>query len=314
MNLNEKLYAIGIVPVIAIEKIEHALPLAKALIDGGLPVAEITFRSACAKEAIAKIHEAYPEMLIGAGTILTNEQVDDAIEAGASFVVSPGLNPKTVQYCQSKNMPILPGVANASDIEVALGLGLDVVKFFPAEPLGGIKMIKALAAPYGALKFMPTGGINAKNVKEYLQCNKILCCGGSWMVDPTLLANEDFDAIRELTKEAVNTMLDLKLAHVGMNDPKAVAGFEALLGARVSETSEGNIFVGKSVEVTKKQIGTHGHLAYSTTDVKRAVAHYQMRGYAFDEELTQVDEKGNYTRAYLADEIGGFAVHFMKEN
>ena len=168
-EINQKLYDIGIIPVIKIDNADDAVPLAKALIDGGLPAAEITFRTSCAAEAIKKITTAYPEMLVGAGTVLTTAQVDAAIEAGSSFIVSPGLNPKVVAYCVEKNIPVIPGCANPSDIEVAIELGLDTVKFFPAEAAGGLPMLKAMSAPYGAIKFMPTGGINADNILSYLK-------------------------------------------------------------------------------------------------------------------------------------------------
>lgn len=199
----EQIQEIGIVPVVVLEDAKDAEPIAKALVEGGLPCAEVTFRTAAAEEAIRIMAEKYPQMLVGAGTVLTLEQVDRAVAAGAKFIVSPGLNPKVVQYCVEKGILITPGCVTSSEIEQALEFGLDVVKFFPAEPSGGINMIKALAAPYVGLKFMPTGGINATNVKDYLAYNKILACGGSWMVKNDLVGAGDFAKITELTKEAV---------------------------------------------------------------------------------------------------------------
>lgn len=199
----EQIQKIGIVPVVVLEDAKDAEPLAKALVEGGLPCAEVTFRTAAAEEAIRIMTEKYPEMLVGAGTVLTTEQVDKAVAAGAKFIVSPGKNPKIVKYCVDKNILITPGCVTPSEIEQALEFGLEVVKFFPAEPSGGLKMIKALAAPYVGLKFMPTGGIDASNVKEYLAYNKILACGGSWMVKGDLVKAGDFAKITELTKEAV---------------------------------------------------------------------------------------------------------------
>lgn len=193
-----------LVPVVKIDRIDDAVPLAKALVEGGLPCAEVTFRTPQAKEAIRAMRKAYPDMLIGAGTVLNASQVDDAIEAGVSFIVSPGLNPKTVRYCQEKNIPIFPGVATASEIEQAIELGLKVVKFFPAEVYGGIKAIKALAGPYHDMLFMPTGGINEENILEYLEFNKIIACGGTWMVKDSLIAEGKFEEIKSLTKAAVN--------------------------------------------------------------------------------------------------------------
>ena len=200
----------GIVPVIVIDDAKDAIPLARALCKGGLPVAEITFRTACAAEAIETITKEFPEMLIGAGTVLTPEQVDSAVKAGAKFIVSPGLNPQVVQYFQNIGVPITPGIQTPTEIEQALSLGLDVVKFFPAEPAGGLKMIKAIAAPYTTLTFMPTGGINAQNVKEYLAYNRILACGGSWMVKNDLVKAGDFDKIKEMTKEAAAIVKEIR--------------------------------------------------------------------------------------------------------
>ena len=199
--LFDKIKKIGIVPVVKLEDAQDAKPLAKALCDGGLPCAEVTFRTEQAADAIKNMKEAYPEMLVGAGTVLTTSQVNEAVNAGAEFIVSPGLNPEVVEYCIEKNIPILPGCANPSDVEQAIKYGLKVVKFFPAEAAGGIKTIKAMAAPYVGLKFMPTSGINAGNLTEYLSCDKILCCGGSWMVKGDLVKAGDFGNIRELSAE-----------------------------------------------------------------------------------------------------------------
>lgn len=199
----EKIQEIGIVPVVVLDDVKDARPLAKALCEGGLPCAEVTFRTDAAEESIRIMSEEFPEMLVGAGTVLTTDQVDRAVAAGAKFIVSPGLNPKIVKYCVDKGIPITPGCSNASDIEAALEFGLEVVKFFPAEPAGGLNMIKALAAPYVGVKFMPTGGIGPKNVRDYLAYNRILACGGSWMVKGDLVKAGDFDKITELTREAV---------------------------------------------------------------------------------------------------------------
>ena len=199
----EKIQEIGIVPVVVLDDAKDAAPLAKALCEGGLPCAEVTFRTAAAEESIRIMSEQFPEMLVGAGTVLTTEQVDRAVAAGAKFIVSPGMNPRIVKYCVEKGILITPGCANPSDIEQALENGLDVVKFFPAEPAGGLKMIKAMAAPYVGVKFMPTGGINQNNVRDYLAYDRILACGGSWMVMGDMVAAGEFDKIKELAKEAV---------------------------------------------------------------------------------------------------------------
>ena len=154
----------------------------QALINGGLPCAEVTFRTDAAEASIAAISKKFPQMFVGAGTVLTTEQVDRAVGAGAKFIVSPGFNPKVVEYCLKKGYPITPGIMTPTELEMALGFGLDVVKFFPAEAAGGLNMIKSMAAPYTQMKFMPTGGISAKNICEYLAFDQIIACGGSWMV------------------------------------------------------------------------------------------------------------------------------------
>ena len=200
----KKIQEIGIVPVVVLNDAKDAAPLAKALCDGGLPCAEVTFRTDAAEESIRIMTEQFPQMLVGAGTVLTTEQVDRAVAAGAKFIVSPGLNPRIVKYCVEKGILITPGCSNPSDIEVALENGLEVVKFFPAEPAGGLNMIKAMAAPYVGVKFMPTGGINPTNVRDYLAYDRILACGGSWMVKGSLVDAGEFDKIEELTREAVD--------------------------------------------------------------------------------------------------------------
>ena len=204
----QNIQEIGIVPVVVLNDAKDAAPLAKALCDGGLPCAEVTFRTEAAEESIRIMAEQFPDMLIGAGTVLTTEQVDRAVAAGAKFIVSPGLNPRIVKYCVEKGILITPGCANPSDIEQALENGLEVVKFFPAEPAGGLKMIKAMAAPYVGVKFMPTGGINQTNVREYLAYDRILACGGSWMVKGSLIDAGEFDKIEALTREAVEIVKD----------------------------------------------------------------------------------------------------------
>ncbi len=315
----KKISAIGIVPVIKIEDTDKAVPLAKALCDGGLPCAEITFRAAGADVAIKAIADALPEMLVGAGTVLTTEQVDRAVAAGAKFIVSPGLNPKVVKYCVDKGIPVTPGCANPSDVEQAIELGLDVVKFFPAEAAGGIAMIKAMSAPYGNIKFMPTGGINAKNLNDYLSFSKILACGGSWMVKEDLIKAGDFEKITALAREAVEQMLGFELAHIGINASSAdeaenIAGaFSSLFGMQ-KKTGNSSVFAGTAVEAMKSPyLGKNGHIAVATNYIDRAVNYLSMKGVAFNEESAKRDAKGNLTAIYLKDEIGGFAVHLVQK-
>ena len=209
-TLEQQFYDYGVVPVVVLENAKDALPLAKALTEGGLPCAEVTFRTDAAEESIRLICREYPDMLVGAGTVLTTGQVDRAVAAGAKFIVSPGFDPEVVDYCLEKDIPVFPGCVTPSEVAQAAKRGMKVVKFFPAEQAGGIAMIKAMAAPYTTMRFMPTGGISAKNLKDYLSFGKILCCGGSWMVKGDLVKNGEFDTIRELTKEAVELAASLR--------------------------------------------------------------------------------------------------------
>ena len=200
-DITERFEKLGVVPVVVLEDTKDAVPLATALVEGGLPCAEVTFRTKAAAESIRLMTEQFPEMLVGAGTVLTIEQVDDAVRAGAKFIVSPGFDAEIVDYCLKNEIPVFPGCISPSEVAQAVKRGLKVVKFFPAEPAGGISMIKAMAAPYTGIKFMPTGGINAKNLENYLSCDKIICCGGSWMVKGDFVKAGEFDKIRELTAE-----------------------------------------------------------------------------------------------------------------
>ncbi len=209
-SMEEQFKEVGVVPVVVLNDAKDALPLAEALVEGGLPCAEVTFRTDAAEESIRLMAEKYPDMLVGAGTVLTIDQVDRAVGAGAKFIVSPGFDPEIVDYCISKEIPVFPGCITPSEVAQAVKRGLKVVKFFPAEQAGGVAMIKAMAAPYTMGKFMPTGGISTKNLRSYLECDKILCCGGSWMVKGDLIKAGEFDKIREMTKEAVALAAEIR--------------------------------------------------------------------------------------------------------
>ena len=209
-ELLNKVSELGVVPVVVLNDAKDAAPLAKALCEGGLPCAEVTFRTEAAEESIRIMHEQFPEMLLGAGTVLTTEQVDRAVAAGASFIVSPGFDPEIVDYCLEKDILVLPGCITPSEVAQAVKRGLEIVKFFPAEQFGGVATIKALAAPYTNTKFMPTGGISAKNLRDYLGFKKIVACGGSWMVKNDLVEAGKFDEIKALTAEAVELVKEIR--------------------------------------------------------------------------------------------------------
>jgi 2-dehydro-3-deoxyphosphogluconate aldolase / (4S)-4-hydroxy-2-oxoglutarate aldolase len=206
----QQLGTLGVIPVIAINDAQLAVKLGEALIEGGLPCAEITFRTAAAKEAIEKMVTKFPDMLVGAGTVRTVQQAEQAVGAGAKFIVAPGFDPVVVDWCIKNNVPISPGVMTPSEVGMALNKGLEVLKFFPAEAAGGIGMLKAIAGPYGDAKFIPTGGINVKNLPDYLKLSMVHACGGSWMVKKQLIADQEFDIIRKLTKEAVSIVKEAK--------------------------------------------------------------------------------------------------------
>lgn len=209
-KLIEQISAVGVVPVVKLDSADDALPLAAALKEGGICCAEVTFRTDAAEESIRRIAKEYPDFLVAAGTVLTPAQADAAMNAGASFVVSPGLNPEVVKHCLSKGYPIIPGVCTPSEVEMALSLGLKYLKFFPAEAAGGVKMIKAMAAPYTMVKFMPTGGIGVNNLADYLNCKAVYACGGSWMVPADKIAEGKFDDIALLTREACELLKEIR--------------------------------------------------------------------------------------------------------
>lgn len=210
MSLIERVRQVGIVPVVSLAQLEHALPLAETLLASGLPCVEITFRTAAAAQAIEQISHRFPDLLVGAGTVLTIEQAETALNAGAQFIVAPGTNPTTVDYCLQKSATIFPGVCTPTEIESALARGVEVLKFFPAEPMGGVRLLQALCAPYRQVQFIPTGGIDAKNIGQYLALPQVVACGGSWMVKPELFAAGEWAQVKQLASEAVALVRELR--------------------------------------------------------------------------------------------------------
>ena len=319
VQISEQIFKIGIIPVIAIDDAEKAVPLAQALVKGGLPAAEVTFRTAAAEDAIRRIVAEVPDMLVGAGTVLTKEQADRAIAAGAQFIVSPGFNPEITRYVLDKGVAMMPGTATPGEMEQAMSMGLDVVKFFPAEQNGGVAKLKSLAGPYTSLRWMPTGGVNTKNLMDYLSFDRIIACGGTWMVKKDLIEGEKWDEITRICKEAVKTMLGFSLAHVGINcenEAQAEQTAKTLCALFDLEYKPGNssVFAGSAVECNKTPgRGANGHIAIGTNNVDRAVYHLGLRGVAFDESSRKTDAKGNTKAIYLKDELAGFAVHLVKK-
>lgn len=315
----QRVYEIGIIPVIAFNDVDEAIPLCKALMDGGLPAAEVTFRTACAEECIRKIHEELPDMLLGAGTVLTNDQADRAMAAGASFVVAPGYDPNVTQHVIDKGGLMMPGTCSAGEMQQAMNQGCEAIKFFPAEANGGVDMLKNIGAALKTAKWMCTGGVNAKNVNTYLANPQIIAVGGTWMCKSDKIKAGAWDDITAACKEAVDVMLGLELGHIGINcadDAEALKTAE-LLGSLLSKAvAPGNssIFVGnKEFEIMKKPgRGTHGHIAIKCNSIDRAVYHLSQRGVKFDMD-SMVNKNGKNIAIYLADEVAGFAIHLVQK-
>ncbi len=314
----ERIGELGIIPVVKIEKAEEALPLGRALIDGDLPIAEITFRTSAAEESIKTLTRELPNLLVGAGTVLTVEQAKKAVSAGAQFIVSPGFNPKVVDYCIENSIPITPGINNPTQIEIALERGIEVVKFFPAEASGGLPLLTSMSAPYSGIKFIPTGGINLSNLTSYLSNKKVHACGGSWMVKPELISSGNFDEITRLTKESVSTMLGFEFAHLGINEEnqdKALNSANQLSHLFYFPIKEGtsSIFTGTGFEVMKKQyLGKHGHIAIATNHIHRAITYLKMKGISTLPE-TAKEKNGKLKAIYIAQEVSGFAIHLLQK-
>lgn len=315
----DRIASIGIVPVIAnIPSMEACDMLTRALIRGGVPVMEITFRMKNAEKYIAHVREHYPEVCVGAGTVLTLEQAEMAADAGAQFFVAPGLDEDIVKYAQTHGVDMVPGVSTASEISKALHLGLHTLKFFPAENCGGAGAIKSLCGPFKNVRFIPTGGVNLNNISEYFALPGVAACGGTYMLGKHVEKGE-WDEITALCRKSVQTMLQLKLVHVGINgndeaDAMGIAaGLSEMLLIDPGKNGAGSVFVGTMVEVMKGNgLGTHGHLGFSTPNIERAAAYYKAIGTEFNEDSAKYDENGKLKAIYFKKEIGGFAAHLVK--
>lgn len=308
----------GIIPVVKIENIEDALPLGKALIDGGLPIAEITFRTKAAEAVIKILSKELPELIVGAGTVLSIDQAKKAVQAGAKFIVSPGFSDDVVKYCVDNNIPITPGICTPSDIERALKYDLSILKFFPAEASGGLSMLKAMSAPYSSIKFIPTGGIDQNNINAYLSFDKVLACGGSWMVKSNLISEKKFDEIEKLTKEAVYTMLGFEFAHLGINEENEKKAndtakfFNTFFNFQINDGAS-SIFMNRDFEIMKNPyLGKHGHIAIFTNDIHRAIFYLDKIGLK-EQKDTRKDKNGKLIASYVEGEVSGFAIHLLQK-
>ncbi len=318
-NIIKRIHDIGILPVIDSVDPDNAVRVAQSICIGGLPVAEISYRVAAIHNMIIDMKRTCPGMLIGVGGIFSGEQVDTALEAGADFITTLGLHPDIVRYCQSKNVPVIPEVSDASDIEAAVSMGLDAVKFYLSENSGGISRIKALSAAHGKIKFIPAGGITENDISGYLNESCVLACCGSWMIDENAIAEKNFEKITELTGRTVNSMLGLTIKHIGINeengDGAALAGqFAGIFSGKVRETYKG-WFGSEYVEIMSKKFtkGRHGHIGIGVNDPDRARRYYEALGYLFDDSTAGYDENGNLEIIYFSGEIGGFALHIVKK-
>lgn len=314
-ELLKKIRDVGFVPLLVLEDAEDAVPFAKALAAGGVPIAEVTFRTEAAAEVIRRIAAEVPEVLVGAGTVHSTAQAQQAVQAGAQFIVTPGFNPQVVRWCLDNGVAIVPGTVSPADLEQALGFGLEVCKFFPAEAYGGIQTLKSLAGPYAGLKFMPTGGVSPENMNDYMALGNVLAVGGSFMAPDKLVKAKAWDEIAALCRKTVQDHLGFELLHIGINTEseaqgKQVAGqLAALFGLPITETP-GAYFAGGMAEVMKgKGRGQMGHIGIATNDLPRAVAYFEAQGVQFDHSTDTFDPTGRLTLVYFAQEVGGFALH-----
>jgi 2-dehydro-3-deoxyphosphogluconate aldolase/(4S)-4-hydroxy-2-oxoglutarate aldolase len=314
----ERIAGTGLVPVIKLDNAKDAVPLAKALAAGDIPVAEVTFRTAAAEESIRRISTELPDVLVGAGTVLSVEQVKQAVNAGARFIVSPGFNPRVAEYCTGEGIPITPGINNPSVLEAALEMGIRVLKYFPAEQSGGLAMLKAMAAPYGDVRFVPTGGITKDTMGPYLAWDRVLAVGGSWMAPSELISAGKFDEITRLAAASIARVHDFELLHLGINErdeqnaTDTVSLLERLFHMP-AKAGNSSIFAGKAFEVMKHPyLGNHGHVGLSANSVERAVAYLATKGIGTKPETAKF-EGGVLKVIYLDLEIAGFAFHISRK-
>ncbi len=313
----EQLGLIGILPVVTIDRAEDAEPLARALAGGGLPCIEVTYRTDAAEASIRAIAKSGLGILLGAGTVQSVDQVKQATDAGARFMVCPGLNRAVVEYCLKQKITVIPGVATPTDIELAREYELSVLKFFPAEANGGVSYLQAIGAPYGKTRFIPTGGIDESNLLSYLKLPNVLACGGSWMVRKELIDNKRFQDVQMLASSGMKTMLGLKLQHVGIHEhddqsAEKTAAFLAKVLQFDERNTPGSVFVGSQFEILKsKGLGEHGHIAIGTHFIDRAVEYFARLGIRTKPE-TRSERNGQLATVYLDLDIAGFAVHLVQ--
>ncbi len=308
----------GILPVINIPNASLAVEVAAALRRGGVNSIEVTLRSPDSLESIKNIKSEFPDMTVGAGTVLSIETVDSAVASGADFIVSPGYDDEVVEYCVGRGIQIVPGCVSATEIQKAVKHGLTVLKFFPAELNGGIAAINLLSGPFPQVKFIPTGGINFENLGKYLANKKVLACGGSYMATKTQIENGDFDAITNACKKAVDISLGFELAHIGINcdgedNASENAGTISEIFRMQQRFMNSAVFAGSAVEAVKSGgLGTYGHIGFYTNSISRAMAYFDAMHIPLNEDGIKRNKNGEITCVYLRDEVGGFALHAVQ--
>jgi Entner-Doudoroff aldolase len=313
----ERLGEVGIVPVVKLQDASAAIGLGRALLKGNLPVAEITYRTAAAEESIRVLTKELPELLVGAGTVLTKEQVDSAVAAGAKFIVAPGFSARVVDYCIAKKVPVVPGVSSATEIGMGVEHGLNVLKFFPAEAAGGLGFLKSVAAPFNDVRFIPTGGVDPRNMPDYLMYDKVLAVGGTWIAKESIIESGNFDEVTRLAQEAIVLSLGFSLSHVGINESapnRALEAAQLMERMFLLQVKDGtsSVFAGSALEFTKSVfLGTHGHIAISTLSIPRAIAFLGRKGISVRPD-TQKKKDGRITSVYLDLEVAGFALHLVQ--
>lgn len=309
----------GILPELTIEDAIDAIAIGQAISEGGIPIAEVTFRTAEAENAIRLMSSAIPDMMIGAGTVLTTEQAQQAIDAGAKFIVSPGINAEVVNYCREKGVPMIPGVCTPSDIENAIRLGLRMVKFFPAEANGGIEGIRAISAPYPNMNFLASGGIDESTVESYLHSRRVVAVAGNWMASNEMIKARDFETVKKKCAEAVRMLLGLEIDHIGVafaKDEEARMAAEdvgKLFAADINEKPLG-YFAGDFFEAVRPGgQGTNGFIAIKTNHIGRAINYFELRGAVFNKNSIEYSESGDIKSIYMDREWQGIGLKLIQK-
>lgn len=317
-NIFDQIGEYGIVPLVTLDDAADAVPLARALVEGGIPIAEVTFRTAAGGESIKRMAKEVPEIMVGAGTVHDVDHAKETVDNGGKFIITPGFNREVVDWCVKNNVPVCPGTVVPSDLEEALGFGLRTVKFFPAGVYGGVATLKALQGPFAMLKFVPTGGVGLNNLQEFLDLPNVAAVGGSFVPPAKMVKEKDWAGIAAECRKIMNLVMDFSVGHVGIN-----AGTEEN-AAHVTNTiaklfnvpvrdAGSAFFAGDLAEVLKVPfLGSNGHIAVDTRDLPRAMAMLKRNGAKFDEKDYMYDANGKLIGAYITEEIGGFAVHLRQ--